>query len=243
MNPSVSTEPGHARYAALAQRLRDRVLQGDWPPGAALPAEQALAAQHGVALGTARQALALLVADGLIERIQGRGTFVRAGLSGATMLRFFRFSDGRNATAPASRILKRQALAAPADVAQRLALDPGAPALQLRRLRSLGGLPSLLETIWLPLPAFAALTEGPTADWGDLLYPLYAARCGLHVHRAVDQIGFGPLSAAQATALGLPAGHPAAVVTRDAFDLAGRCIEHRITRGDALAFHYTVTIT
>ena len=241
-NP-VSTEPGHARYAALAQRLRDRVLQGDWPPGAALPAEQALAADHGVALGTARQALALLVAEGLIERIQGRGTFVRAGLSGATMLRFFRFSDGRSSSAPGSRILQRQTVGAPPETAARLGLAASAPLLRLRRLRSLGGLPSLLETIWLPLPDFSALASGPTDTWGDLLYPLYAQRCGLHVHRAVDQISFGPLKAPQALALGLPAGHPAAVVTRDAFDLTGRCIEHRVTRGDALAFHYTVTLT
>jgi len=32
-------------------------------------------------------------------------------------------------------------------------------------------------------------------------------------------------------------------VTRQAYDLAGRCAELRITRADAFAFHYTVTIT
>ncbi|OYU64905.1 MAG: hypothetical protein CFE45_44515, partial [Burkholderiales bacterium PBB5] len=49
-------EPGLARYAVLAQALRERVLRGEWPPGAAMPAEQVLAADHGVALGTMRQA-------------------------------------------------------------------------------------------------------------------------------------------------------------------------------------------
>jgi DNA-binding transcriptional MocR family regulator len=51
--------------------------------------------EHGVALGTLRQALALLVAEGLLERQHGRGTFVRAGLGGASMLRFFRFPPRR----------------------------------------------------------------------------------------------------------------------------------------------------
>jgi GntR family transcriptional regulator len=63
------------------------------------------------------------------------------------------------------------------------------------------------------------------------------------VTRATDEIGFDNLTAAQARALHLPAGHPCATVTRQAFDLAGRCVELRTTRGDAHAFHYTVTIT
>ena len=85
---------GQSRYGWLAASLRARITQGEWPPGAALPAEAALAREHGVALGTIRQAIALLVADDLLERRHGRGTFVRAGLGGASMLRFFRFRQG-----------------------------------------------------------------------------------------------------------------------------------------------------
>lgn len=238
-----ANEPGRARYAVLAQALRERVLRGEWPPGAALPAEQWLAAEQGVALGTLRQALQLLVAQGLIERIHGRGTFVRAGLSGATMLRFFRFGAGGAGQVPRSTILRRQRGAAPTAVARRFGSGEGDDMLHLLRLRSVDGQPCLLEQIWLPLPGFAALIEGDPADWGDLLYPAFAERCGVCVRRAVDEIGFAPLSAAHARPLGLAAGHPAAVVSRSAFDLAGRCVEHRITRGDANAFHYTVTLT
>ena len=46
-----------------------------------------------------------------------------------------------------------------------------------------------------------------------------------------------------ARALRLPAGHPCARVQRQAYDLAGRCVEWRTTLGDANAFHYTVAIT
>lgn len=243
LQPPALAEPGRARYARIAQTLRDQVLRGDWVPGAALPAEQQLADSQGVALGTVRQALQLLVAEGLIERIHGRGTFVRAGLAGASMLRFFRFGQGLAAAVPQSTILRRRRSLAPAGLAASLGLPVGAPVLALLRLRSLGGVPCLLEHIRLPLPDFEALAGGATADWGDQLYPTYAQRCGRTVHRAVDQIGFAPLAAGPATALGLPIGHPAAVVTRQAFDLAGRCLEHRITRGDALAFNYSVTFT
>ena len=238
----VAPEPGQSRYAALAAALRARAVAGEWPPGSALPAEQTLAAEYGVALGTMRRALDLLADQGLVERVHGRGTFVRQGLSGAPMLRFFRFGDVGQ-PAPRSRILSRDVQAAPAAVARVLDVGAGEPALRLKRLRAVGGQPALLEDIWLPLPLFEPLAQGDTTDWGDLLYPLFAERCGVHVHRAVDTIGFGNLGAAQARALRLPAGHPCARVQRTAFDLAGRCVEWRTTLGDAHAFHYTVSIT
>lgn len=238
----VPAEPGQSRYAALAAALRARVVAGEWPPGSALPAEQTLAAEHGVALGTLRRALELLASQGLIERIHGRGTFVRAGLTGGTMMRFFRFGEGTGEV-PASRIVSRQLLLAPAEVARRLGLAPGDTALRVQRVRSLSGQPCVYEEIWLPLALFAGLAEGDTAAWGDLLYPMFAERCGVHVARAVDEIAFGVLTMAQARHLALSAGHPCARVTRSAYDLAGRCVEVRHTRGDAHAFHYTVTIT
>lgn len=238
----VESEPGQSRYAALAAAMRARIVAGEWPPGSAIPAEQTLAAEHGVALGTMRRALDLLAEQGLVERIHGRGTFVRQGLSGAPMLRFFRFGATDN-EAPKSRILSREALAAPMEVARVLGCGPGEQALRLKRLRSVCSQPALHEEIWLPLPLFAPFAESDPAGWGDLLYPAFAERCGVHVHRAIDTIGFGSLGAAHARALRLPAGHPCARVQRQAFDLAGHCVEWRTTLGDANAFHYTVSIT
>jgi GntR family transcriptional regulator len=238
----VRQEPGQSRYAALAAALRHRIVAGEWPPGTPLPSETALATEHGVALGTMRRALELLAEQGLIERRHGRGTFVRGGLAGATMLRFFRFGHG-DGEVPRSRILSRQAVVASAEVARRLHVAAGDPVLRLHRLRSLGGQPCLLEEIWLPLPLFGALLESPLADWDDLLYPMFAERCGIAVARASDEIGFSTLSTAHARHLGLSPGHPGVTVTRQAYDLAGRCIELRVTRADAFAFHYSVTIT
>ncbi|WP_236589475.1 GntR family transcriptional regulator [Ramlibacter aurantiacus] len=237
-----AAEPGLSRYAAIAAGLRERIAAGEWPPGTALPSEQVLAAQQGVAMATLRRALELLAAQGLLERVHGRGTFVRASLAGAPMLRFFRFGDG-SGEVPASRIVSRRKVAAPAQIAQRLGLAKGEPVLHLLRVRSLGGKPRLLEDLWLPLPMFQPLAELPIAQWEDLFYPMYAQRCGVHVQRATDEIGFGTLGAAQAAHLALPAGHPCARVARRAHDLAGRCVEVRTTLGDAHAFHYTVQIT
>ena len=241
--PAAQPSPGQSRYGWLAASLRARITQGEWVPGTALPAEAALAKEHGVALGTLRQALALLVAQGLLVRQHGRGTFVRDGLGGASMLRFFRFSQGDGTPGtPQSRILQRQTRLASADEADGLGLPAGASVLQLQRLRSLQGQPCLLEHIVLPLPLFDALAQSDLAAWDDLLYPMYQRVCGVTIHRAEDCLSFGLLTAEQAALLQLEAAHPCAQVDRRAFDLAGRCVELRTTLGDAFAFRYTAHV-
>ena len=235
--------PGESRYGWLAGGLRARITLGEWIPGTALPPESLLAKEYGVALGTLRQALALLVAEGLLERRHGRGTFVRTGLGGASMLRFFRFrSAGELQATPKSSILARSVTLASTNEADALGLPAGASVLTLVRLRSLDGRPCLLEHITLPLPAFAALAMSDTQDWDDLLYPMYQRVCGVTVHRAEDQLSFGLLSAEQAQQLELETAHPCVQVQRTAFDLAGRCIELRTTLGDAFAFQYTAQV-
>ncbi|WP_067500567.1 substrate-binding domain-containing protein [Actinoplanes sp. TFC3] len=67
---------GSRKFRLLADRLRRRIAGGDWPPGARLPTEPLLAAAHGVGIGTVRRAVGLLVAEGVVERRQGSGTYV-----------------------------------------------------------------------------------------------------------------------------------------------------------------------
>jgi GntR family transcriptional regulator len=236
------SDSGQRRYALVAQGLRGRILSGEWAGGAALPAEQDLARQYEVALGTMRQALQWLVQEGLIERVHGRGTFVKQALTGAPMMRFFRFGQ-TDLQSPQSIILGRSICHAPTNVAQSLGLAPAHSVLRLERLRVIAGKPCLLEEIWLPLPSFEALAQGDPAAWGDLLYPAYARYCSVQIHRASDAISFGQLAAAQAAHLKLPAAHPCAIVQRLAFDITGRCVEVRSSRGDAYAFNYSVNIT
>lgn len=235
--------PGQSRYGWLASTLRARITLGEWVPGTALPPESLLAKEYGVALGTLRQAIALLVAESLLERRHGRGTFVRAGVDGASMLRFFRFRhDGDLQATPQSRILARSMALASTAEADALDLPVSSSVLTLERLRSLDGRPCLLEHITLPLPAFAALATSDTQAWDDLLYPMYQRVCGVTVQRAEDQLSFGLLTAEQAKQLGLDTAHPCVQVQRTAFDLGGRCIELRTTLGDAFAFRYTAQV-
>jgi GntR family transcriptional regulator len=63
-------------YVSLSSQLRSEIIEGHWPPGTQLPTIDRLSERYGVAKVTVRQALGTLAVDGLIERIQGKGTFV-----------------------------------------------------------------------------------------------------------------------------------------------------------------------
>ena len=68
--------PGPPLYAQFAGYIRQRIENRELSAGAKLPSLHELAAQYGVARVTARQAVQLLVMEGLLVSSQGRGTYV-----------------------------------------------------------------------------------------------------------------------------------------------------------------------
>ncbi|MFF7436656.1 GntR family transcriptional regulator [Streptomyces sp. NPDC008122] len=64
----------------IAEDLRTQITTGHLKPGTRLPSEPKLATHYKVSTPTVRQALALLQAEGLIEKAHGRGNFVRPAL-------------------------------------------------------------------------------------------------------------------------------------------------------------------
>lgn len=79
---SVVTGGGAIRRSALVGQviatLRQAIESGRWPVDTRLPTEAELADEYGVSRATLRQAVQALVHVGLLQTIQGNGTFVRA---------------------------------------------------------------------------------------------------------------------------------------------------------------------
>ena len=63
-------------YSQIAANFRRQILSGELEAGARLPTELELAELHQISRGTVRQAMNLLVTEGLLERVAGKGTFV-----------------------------------------------------------------------------------------------------------------------------------------------------------------------
>lgn len=65
-------------YARVKQFLKKELAQGRWPPGALMPSETELVARFGVSRMTVNRALRELQGEGLVNRVQGVGTFAAA---------------------------------------------------------------------------------------------------------------------------------------------------------------------
>lgn len=76
-----------APYARVKQHLKDGLAQGLWPPGVQMPSESELVAQFGVSRMTVNRALKELQAEGLVNRVQGVGSFAAPLHKVSSMLR------------------------------------------------------------------------------------------------------------------------------------------------------------
>ena len=240
--------PKHDVRLPLYHRLRDafaeQIAQRHWRPEEAIPTEAELAKEHRVSIGTVRKAIDALVGDGLLERFQGKGTFVRRPQFNASLFRFFRFGQGEQGESrvPASRILKRETAEPPPAVAAALGLPGGTSAIHLSRLRTIDQQPLLLESIWLPKHRFAPLLKIDPREFGDLLYPLYEQYCGMVVASAEETLTAEIASAKHSRPLGLEPGSPFIVIDRLARAYDREPLEWRWSRGPAEKFRYQVEI-
>ncbi|MGA5305136.1 GntR family transcriptional regulator [Nucisporomicrobium flavum] len=227
-------------YVRIERALRARLEQAR--PGDLVPAESALAAEFGVARMTVRAALDALEADGLVERIQGRGTFVRqrpAPRAAATLMSFHDQvrSWGRR---PSSRLVAAEVRHATGEEAAALQLTAAAPrVVSIVRVRLADDVPLAVEYACFP-PHLTALLD-VDLETGSL-------------HRALHDLGLRPtlgsstLTAAAAGADGahlqVPPAEALLVESRLIVDQHSAPLEHTVSRyvGSRYALHVSFDV-
>lgn len=224
-------------YVRLRDTLASRIANGDWTADQPIPSEARLAQEYGLSVGTVRKGVDGLVGEGLLERRQGSGTYVKAPSFDASLFRFFQWRevDGTQLSIPSSQLILRSASTAPGEAAEALGTSD---VIKIVRVRSLSDLPVLFEEIYIPATKFAGFEELPESAFGPLLYPLYFEHFGVFVKRATDDLSFGAASDLVAQKLQLLLGDPLAVIRRTAFDIEGNPVEWRIACGSAAQFRY-----
>lgn len=129
--------------------------------GDPIPSERALTELFGVSRMTIRQAIDSLVSEGVLEKVQGRGTFVSAPRMDFEV-RLSTFGEQmrvRGLTA-STTVLNAGQVAAPAEVASILGIPPGAHVHHLRRQRHADGRPMAIEEAWIPVLLIPTLFDG-----------------------------------------------------------------------------------
>jgi GntR family transcriptional regulator len=132
-------------YVRIERSLRTRLAAA--APGDPLPSEPALAAEFGVARMTVRAAIDKLAADGLVERIPGRGTFARSAPTARPAGTLMSFNDEIRAwgKVPTSRLISAGLRPATADERAALELLPDSQIVSIERVRLADDVPVALE--------------------------------------------------------------------------------------------------
>jgi GntR family transcriptional regulator len=147
-------------YYRVEKYLRDRIKSGELKPGDPVPPESQLVQQFGISRMTIRQALSRLVFDGLIERQQGRGSFVAEPRFQHTHVypSFEQEMQARGAVT-SNRLLERRVEAVEGKAAESLGLPEGTPVVVLERQRLVDGQVVGYEIRYFPRWIGDALTE------------------------------------------------------------------------------------
>lgn len=236
-------DPRLPRYQQIRDDIAQRIAQGEWKAGDAIATESELSTSYGVAIGTVRRAIDELTADGLIERAQGRGMFVRRADFSTSLFRFFRLgSDSDRPIAPDSRILSRELATPSAQVQTKLQLPLKQNAVRIIRLRKDGSRVLLREEIWLPAQLFTPIVDMDVQDLMPLLYPAYEKHFGRIVARARERLSVETADADVASDLDAAPGATVVRIERLAVDHANLPLEWRISHGLADQFVYEVEV-
>jgi GntR family transcriptional regulator len=239
----LTTEP---KYRQIAADLRAAINDRDYLPGDRLPGENDLMARYQVARMTARQALGVLLNEGLAVARKGSGIFVRdfAPIIRESLTRLTHDRWARGASIWSADAVDRDVQvtarvredAVPSHIAPLLGLEAGTRVCVRERRFVLDGEPVMLSNSYLPADVVrgSAITQPDTGSGGT-----YArlAELGHEPTRFREDVRARMPQPQEIAALGLSAfGTPVIEIVRTAFTADGNPIEVNEMTLDASAY-------
>jgi len=215
-------------YRDIKRDLTQRIAAAEWLPGGVLPSESRLAAHYDAAIGTVRKAIDELVAERIVLRRQGSGTYVATHNTNRLLFHFFHIVPRKGGRlAPTTRTLAFRRARALADEARGLQLRPDATVFRIRNLLSLGGEPVVLDHLVLPAHLFPDLSWKVLNGRGNTIYHLYHTRYGVNVLRTTERLRAVRADVRAAKLLGASVGSPLLQISRTALTYGDAPVELR----------------
>lgn len=217
-------------YKEVKIHITRDLAAGEWKPGEAIPSEARLAEQFGVSIGTVRKAIDELVAEKILLRQQGRGTFVATHTHDRTLFYFFHIvgKDGAKVL-PVTKLLSFRRGKADSEEEARLLIARGVGVFRIQNLLHLGGNPVLFDGISVPVARFPDLDANVLANRESTIYGLYQARYGINVIRISERLSAATPTARVAMLLGVKLGAPLLMIKRVAYTYNDLPIEYRVS--------------
>lgn len=206
-------------------------------PGGALPSERELMTRYDVSRATVRRAIDTLAAEHVVEREQGRGTFVaRSRVRSSLHLASFSHDMRRRGLEPSSRVIGLSRMPTSGSTAS---FFDGAAAWRLERLRLADGEPMAVEVGWVSAELVEDLDR---ADLTGSLYTVLANDHDCEIDAADQTVWASHADLRLAGLLDLEPGAPLLTFERHSRS-RGRPVEHVTSwyRGDRYSLHVALT--
>ena len=231
----LQTESSSPLYHQLMQRISADIERGFYPTGSRIPPEHELEQLYQVSRVTVRRALAELTAKGLLERKQGKGTFVSVPSGSLQLKSLHSFHDSCriNGVRPSTDVIHVKETAADSADTEELNLGDGGRVLEILRVRRADDVPVVLERNRFSL-AYAWLQD---QDMSGSLYTLLR-EYGVEPKLAVHDVSLRFATAEEARMLETEQGSPLVCLHEVIYDQRGRPLHNSIQliRGDRFVF-------
>ncbi len=201
-------------YFQVAENIRDKIIQNIYQIGRHIPTETQLQNEYSVSRETIRKAISNLVAEGLIEKVRGKGTFVvepkivhRVGsIYGCTEEILVR------GMVPATKLLEITKLSPPESMRVEMRLSESEKIIKLKRLKYADNKPVALLTSYIPSEFVPGICEDNFVDGS--LYKTFEQVYHHVLSKAEEVIEAGSASEQQAQILGVQTNSSVLVVNR-----------------------------
>ncbi|MBC2640355.1 MULTISPECIES: GntR family transcriptional regulator [unclassified Rhodococcus (in: high G+C Gram-positive bacteria)] len=235
------TEPA---YQLVSRQLREHIAAGKYRGGIKLPTEFELAEQHGVSRQTVRRAFQDLVAEGIVYRVPGRGTFA-AESDGRYLRQLGSIEDLMNlSTDTTMEVVSPLRRRVDIEAASRLRLDTDLVHTVAFRRRH-DDTPFVLTTVYLPDEIARLVADAPEMSAGAVssytIIGLLEPHLRSPIVEAAQSITVAAAPADVARELGCAEGHSMLRVDRLYSDAEGRTVELAVSY--FLPEHYTYRVT
>lgn len=229
-------------YLQLVDDLIKKIEDNTYEENEKLPSERELCEIYNMSRITVRNALQELDRDGYIYKLHGKGTFVSTKTYKQNLVNLYNFTDEMkkiNKT-PHTIVLSFKTIKVDKRYADKLQIEPGQEAYEIKRLRMADNDPFIYETSYLPKYKFPGLTKEELEQMP--MYTVFNEKYGIGVSKATEQFRATGLRKEEAKYLKDDSNQPAMLIKRYAYDEKD-LIEYTVSIISGQKYYYTVELT
>jgi GntR family transcriptional regulator len=231
-----SPKPLHLQMEEI---IKEKLNLGEWTPGQAIPSENELSRVYGVSRMTARNVITKLVHEGLLDRIPGKGTFVKEPKIIASPLSYsgIREQLEQMGYEVSTKLLSIKKAKIDESISKHFGLAGESRFFVVQRLRYIKGVPLSIHTSYIPAELCPELEKEDLEH--EQLCVILCKKYGMKNTKTIETLESAAASKEEAKLLSVSAGHPLLLLEDTISDENQRVYEYAkvIFRGDKIKIH------